>query len=424
MMFVDRLFLSWYSPDALNAGANASLAYYMILVIPMGICAISEVLVGRLHGDERLRDTGGAAWQMVWLAVLLAPLFLLCAMWLPNVLFYQSGNLVYETEYFSSLLPFASFLCASTALNGFFTSVGKVRVVTYCAILANLVNIVADYVLIFGWEPIPAYGVAGAALATGLAQVAQVILLLCFFLSKKNQGAYGTRAFGFNRGYFAEGLRIGAPAGCGHAIEMMAHYLVFRMIMLVGQEQMTVVAVVQSCYILFWFVIEAQSKGIGAIVANLLGAGKKELVPRVLRSSMTLHTLFFLILALLFSCAPNFFLRLFLPDSGLLLSASSLFHVALFWMVLFFLFDGFSWIMAGILTAAGDTKFILYVSMLLNWVGYVLPILLFVGWAKNGADIAWTITTAYGAMHFGLYFLRYRSGKWLRHTPTELAVPS
>lgn len=109
MTFTDRLLLSWYSPLALNAGANAMMAYYIFLVIPMSICAISEVFVGRLHGENSLNKIGASVWQMVWFALLLSPLFLIIAHLFPSFLFYQSQNEIFESSYFKPLMVFAPF---------------------------------------------------------------------------------------------------------------------------------------------------------------------------------------------------------------------------------------------------------------------------------------------------------------------------
>ncbi len=75
MTFADRLFLAYFDTFALNAAANAGMAYYMFLIIPMGIASISEVLVGRLNGEGKYKEIGSAAWQMIWFSIILTPIF-------------------------------------------------------------------------------------------------------------------------------------------------------------------------------------------------------------------------------------------------------------------------------------------------------------------------------------------------------------
>lgn len=428
MLFVDRLLLSWHSSHGLAAGANASMAYYLFLVIPMAICAISEVFVGRLHGEGKLGEIGKPVWQTVWLAcVLSVPLWLVAA-FLPDLIFYRTGNEEFEVAYFQMLIGFAPMMCASIALSGFFIGIGRVRVVTWCTIGANLFNAIAGYILIFGWEMIPAMGVAGAGLATGLAQTLQLLLLLFCFLSRRNRRKYGTTNICFHRRYFIDALRIGAPAGTGHFVEIFAHFVFFRIVMMAGSDQMAVAALVQSFYLLFGFVVDAESKGVGAIVANLIGAKEFKMIPKVFKASIMQHTIFALgivavMLLFLDSLLGTFFSaggEAWLEDPILYGMASQ----AVFWMCLFFFFDGYCWILIGHLTASGDTKFIFYVSSLINWVAYVLPVFLLVGVGGRGADAAWMVIAFYSMLNFAIYYWRYKTGRWLKSVPDASIQPA
>jgi len=418
MLFVDRLLLSWHSPSALAAGANASMAYYLFLVIPMAICAISEVFVGRLHGEERLKEIGKPVWQTVWFALLIGIPSWLIALYLPDLVFYHTGNEEHEVVYFQILMSFAPFMCAAIAFSGFFIGIGNVKVVTWCTGAANLFNAVIGYVLIFGVGPIPAMGVKGAGLATGFAQLLQVVLLLGCFLTKHNRKKYGTAKFFFDKGYFFEAVRIGGPAGTGHIVEIFAHYLFFRIVMLAGSQQMAIAALVQSFYLLFGFVVDGLSKGVGAIIANLLGAKELGLVSRVFKSAVILHTIFAVFLFAGIAWGVDMFLGIFFAGEGrtLLENPDTLMMAtqAMLWMCVFFLFDGYCWILIGHLTASGDTKFIFYVSTLVNWVAYVLPVFLLVGIWGRGADAAWMIIAFYSMVNFVIYYWRYRSGRWLQ----------
>lgn len=417
MMFIDRLVLSWHSADSLSAGANAAMAYYLFLVIPMSICAISEVLVGRLHGEGKLSEIGKPVWQTIWFAFLLAVPFMAIALWAPPLMFYQSANQTYETSYFQILICFAPFMCATIALSGFFIGTGHVKFVTAATIVGNVFNGLAGYLLIFGYGPIPAMGVAGAALATGLAQVVQFSLLMAFFLAKSNRRTYGTTNARFNEGYFKEALHIGTPSGAGHAVEVLAHFLFFRIVMMAGSQYMVVVALVQSFYLLFSFVIEAQSKGVSSIIANLIGARVFSHIHHVFKAAIKLHSMFFVLFASLMLFFPESLLGLFASgEEAIVLTDPVLRKMAieaLLWMSLFFLFDGFSWILIGHLTAAGDTKFIFYVSSIINWVAYVVPAFFIIGLGKQGADVAWQIIALYSMLNFAIYLWRYQSGRWL-----------
>ena len=419
MIFVDRLFLAKWNPLGLNAAVSGGMAYYMFLVIPMAVVEIGEVLVGRLNGENRRGETGSAAWQMVLLSVSLLPIFWIIAFFIPQMLFHGTGNENNETAYFRTLMLFAPLQCTTISLCGFFIGVGKVKIVTISAILGNVVNVLLDYWMIFGGGPMPALGVTGAAVATGIAQGVQTLFLLAIFWNERLRANYGTSTIKLNRSFLFEGLRIGLPSGAGRSLEVIAHFLFFRIIISVGPEQMTLVGIAQSIYILSSFVIDAQCKGASAIVANLLGANQRAPLSSVLRSGFTLHLGYFFLLFLFVLCCPEAIFSLFSSEEGISIQMTpelmSTFKRALIGVSLFFLMDGLGWILIGFLTAAKDTRFVFWVSALVNWVAYLPPTLWLIGLKQGGADVAWAIIVAVTTLTFLLYLWRYLSGQWLKY---------
>jgi MATE family multidrug resistance protein len=290
--------------------------------------------------------------------------------------------------------------------------------VTVTAILGNLVNIGLDYVLIFGLGSIPSFGIPGAAFATGISQLVQTLFLIAMILRIKNRSTYRTGHMAFYPHFFQEGLKIGTPSGLGHMVEVIAHFLFFRIVMSVGQSQMTIVAMVQSLYILFSFINDSACKAASAIASNLLGAEVRGPLKRVLRSAFTLQFFYFLLVLSFFLLFPDFLIELFIADPANSILAQegmrTVFIWALFFMSLFFLFDGFGWILIGFLTASGDTRFIFWTSLIVHWAAYIGPTIFLIGIGKGGADTAWSIIAGMSLLNAMIYFIRYRSGIWLK----------
>lgn len=419
MIFVDRLFLARYHPQALNAVVTSSLAYYMFIVIPLAIVEIAEVVTGRLHGEERHKEIGSAVWQMVLLSIFLVPIFLIIAYFAPSLLFHGSIAIDYETPFFQILVLSAPILCIVIALNGFFIGIGKVKFVTMAAIFANICNIILSYLLIFGAGPIPPLGIVGAAMATSIAQLLQLLFLLAAYWSHYYRKTYGTTSLGFDRSFMQEGLRIGVPSGLARCVEIIAHFIFFRVAMTVGVEQMTLLAITQSVYILFTFVIDAQSKSASAIVSNLLGANEHAPIGRVMRSAMSLQSLYFVMLLTIVWLFSDQIYNIFSAHGDAAIPATpellSTFRWLLCIVSLFFLIDGSAWIMVGFLTAAKDTRFIFWVSLVINWIGYVPPTVILIGWLKGGAIVSWSIIVAVALTSLVIYLWRYSSGRWLAY---------
>lgn len=423
MMFVDRLFLAHYSTAALTAAANAGVACWVISIFAMILAEITEVFTGRHHGAGELSLTAKPAWQMIWLNVIVAPLFFVAGPLLAPWLFHGHSNISHETGYFITITASMPFTVISIALMGFFTGIGRVSVVSRVAVIANIMNIVLDYPFIFGWGPIPAMGATGAALATGLSQVFSVVVLLVTFFGKEFREKYNTLAYHLDVPYLKRMISIGGPNSLNRFLEILAHFVFMQIMIGAGPDRMAVATIIQSIYFMLGFVGDSFSKAMSTIASNLIGGGRPDLVGKVFKTSLTCHFLLFLGLAVVFGFGNDVITGLFFPhDDPLLLAYPHVIvnlNAAMAWMLLFFLFDGFSLILTGILTAGGDTKFIFYAGIVLNWLVYVAPVYLFVHILGGTGDKGWMALAGYSVVCFSAYFWRYRRGKWAQQLGLE-----
>ncbi len=412
MIFIDRLYLARYSIDSLNAVANSSLAYYSVTVIPMAICAVSEVLVGHLRGANKFSNIGVVTWQMVWLSLMFSPLFFLIGKYLSPYFFLNTGNEANEILYFSTLLTFAPFACCNMALNAFFIGLGKIKFVAISTLIGNLSNMVLGYFFILGCQGFLGLGVKGAGVAMGISQIIQCVALFTFFFTKKNIVKYGVARVRWNCASFSESFKLGLPAGAAHFMEVSAHYLFFRILIKSGADCLTIVVVVQSFSMFVAFLIEAQSKGVTAIISNLIGSKSISYVPKVIKTAFSFHALLFLALLSLFTLAPGLILGILIsksqPEFLINLYFRQSFIAAFFWMLLFFLLDGFSWIIIGFLTSIKETVFIFVCSTFIHWFFYLPLAYLLLIKMNRGSGIAWMTIALCSFIHFTVFFLRYR----------------
>lgn len=417
MLFVDRLLLSRYSVNDLAAASSSGTASYAFLVLPISIASISEVFVGRYHGEERHGEIGKPIWQMLWFSLMMVPLFALIGIYAPSLIFYDSENIKLESDFFRVILYFSGFLFANVGISGFFVGVGHMRSVAIVAIIANLCNIGLDYLFIYGWGVVPEMGARGAALATGISEVVQFLILMAIFLKRSYREKFGTLNWRYDSKLFLEAIRIGVPSGCSFALEVFAHFFFFRMMAVAGGKNPAIAAVAQSIYFLVFFLYEGLSKGVMTICANLFGGNQIKHIGRVIKSAITIQIFFALIIAIVLSTFSDQIIDSFFSDKDEKWLFDPLFikqiKVAFFWMNIFFLFDGFYRILSGHLTAAGDTLFLLRASIFLNLFAFALPIYISVKLFGGGADDGWMIIAFYGLISLLVFTWRYRSKRWL-----------
>lgn len=406
MMFADRLYLSHYSVAAMNAMAVGGLTCFLLLVMPFCIGQITEVFVGRFHGEGRYDMLGKPVWQVIWISFISYPIMLFMSYLISQALYGVDSG---EAIYIVNMMYFSPFFLASVALMGFFIGIGKTHVITWATVCANLVNIGLAPLFIFGIG-LPKLGIQGAALATGIAQVFQVAFLLTLFLQNTYRAKFCTDKASFDSTLCRSMLQLSLPSGFGRLIEVVTHLAFFRIIAMAGDIELAKCTMVQSFYLLTIFCIDGLSKGVTTIVSNLVGAKEDRLIPNAIFSGMKLHTIIFAAIFCLSVFGCEWIFKATLQDNELALINNENFlfslRITLIWMSLFFLVDGFSWIQSGYLLARNDSKYIMWISSTVHWITYVLPVYILVKYCGMGAAGGWAALTFDGLVLFMIFWRR------------------
>lgn len=414
MLFLDRIFLAHYSLASLNAAAHAGAAVQFLQFWSIATVSIAEVFVGRYNGAGDLKKLGAPVWQMIWFSLGTFLLYIPIALFAGPYLFFSEDYKDLEIQFFSILTFFIPFASLAAALSAFYIGRGKVRFVTGVMLGSNLINILLDIILIFGVDPwIPAYGIAGAAWGTGISLVFQAVILFAAFYCPANREAYGTGRWKFNKVLFHSCVTIGLPTAVAHSIEIFAWVLIFDLMARLGTDYMTVVTIAQSILFLFTFMTEGLSKGATAIASNFIGSQKQDLIWKLLRSGVKFYAVMFLILGAFLVWQPMALIGWFLPETTeISVATQTSLENACFWVWIFFFFDGVSWLLIGLLTAAGDTKFVMKVGGSAPFIFAILPVYYFVFIGGAPAHFTWMFIALYAMGSGAIYFWRFRSEKW------------
>lgn len=414
MLFLDRLFLAHYSLDALNAAAHASASVQFLQFWSIATVCIAEVFVGRNNGAGKMEKLGPPVWQMIWLSLGTILIYLPIGLFVGPFIFFNDIYKNLEIEFFSVLTCFIPFSALSAAISAFYIGRGRVKFVTAVMLGSNLLNVMLDAILIFGFSSwIPSFGIAGAAWATGISQVCQSAILFFTFFRKANRQKYGTGRWKINKRLFFACVRIGLPNAVAHSLEILAWVLIFELMARLGSDYMTVVTIAQSILFLFSFVTEGVSKGATAIAANFIGSQKQDLVWKLLASGTKFYVLIFMLLSIVLVWHPDALISWFIPEAEFLSSATqTTVHAACFWVWIYFLFDGISWLLIGLLTAAGDTRFVMKVGGTAPLLFALLPVYIFVFKWGAPAEVTWMMIAFYAFASGAIYLWRFRSERW------------
>jgi MATE family multidrug resistance protein len=411
MMFVDRLILSHYSPLAMSAVAAAGLVSYIFILSVSSIAAMSEVFVGQYNGAKQYKNTSIPVWQMIWFALgssfIIYPITFLYGKFLIPEPLLEDG-----LPYFYWIMSFIPIFGCSSALSGFFAAIGRPTIITFAAIVSNIINLFFAVILIFGYKDIiPSFGAEGAGMASVIGIFSQFLILLFFYFSKSIREKYNTIKITWDKNTFFECIRVGYPNSIGHTLELLAWTFIFHVAALGGADFLIILTIGQNFLLMFAFLTEGMQKGALAISSNLIGSGDINKIDKLLGSAVKMQAIIVILLSIpLVLCSPILIQLFGIDSSSEILYKNAILSLLLIWI--YFIFDGIVWVISGILTSAGDTKFIMVTNATCAWVCGVLPILIAIKYFSIEPYYLWMNTCLYCFINLIIFLLRYKFGNW------------
>lgn len=419
MTFVDRMFLNWHSSTAMAAAFSGSIVWWASLCLPMGICSYANTFVSQYFGDGQPKQIGVAMWQGVWVALLATPIMLLFISLAPGIFALASHGeeaAKLETTYMQILCFGTSAMLISTALSSFYGGMGRTWVVMLVDTTVVVVNLVLDYLWIFGYGGFPEMGIAGAAWATSVSLWLKVAIYLWLVLQKKHREEYGTLAgMRFDSPLFRRLIHFGFPSGVQMLLDVLGWTVFVMLVARLGHVENTATTLAFSISSLAFMPIWGFGMAASILVGQKLGEDRDDLAARATQTVLRISLGYMAIISLLYIVAPDLFLTGFFaesPDPQNVQDAIYAMAVNLLCFVAAYnLLDAVMMVYVCALKGAGDTRYIMNVSIVMAIVLAGLSWLV-VDVLKSDIYVCWIIVIGWVWVMGGLFFWRYRTGKW------------
>ena len=277
---VDTFWIGRLGGDALAAVGLASVIFHFLLSMSWGFSASATTLVAQHYGAGQRHILGRICANLFMLFLAFAALVGSATFTLRLPLLHMMGTpaaIIPDAELYLAInllgLPIAySVTLLGAIFRGVGDSVSPMKVVA----LGNVINVVLDPILIFGFGPIPAYGVAGAAWAT----VASRFIALLFGLRLLQRPGNPTRIrrtdWRLDVGRIAQAIRIGAPAGAANLLNSLGATLLLRLVTPYGTDAVAAHSVGVRLESLAVMPAVALGQAASNWVGQNLGAGKRD----------------------------------------------------------------------------------------------------------------------------------------------------
>lgn len=425
MWTVDTALLGHVSSVALAAAGLGGMITWAGYSLFNNLSRINGTFVSQAHGKGDDAAVGDYTWQGIYLALGTGLLLQLAGYhsqavlpWTRNPLEVQELTYVYIKWRTLSAVATQLTFC----LMGFFQGRRDVRTPMWAGVAANVVNLVLDIWLIFGWAgfelagrrwlAMAPQGVAGAAIATSAGTFVNLaILAVCLLLPRVNRRRYRThRPRRPAPRQIADIVRVGAPAAWEGFIDMTSFVFFSVLIGQIGTASLAAsqitIQLLAFSFMPLWGVTIAGS----VLTGNWMGAGQPEQAERYARQVYKVGIYYALVVAAVFVALGGRLFLIFTPDPEILAMAGGLALVA----ACFQFGDGLRMIGSGILAGAGDTRFPMLIGLAFLWGGFIPLTWWIVKVQGGGVEHAWLGGAACYALLGVLIWLRFRSGRWKR----------
>ena len=292
IIVVDTAFLGRVGEIELGASAIGGLFYVCLFMLGFGFGTGTQILIGRRKGEKNYHHIGIYVDHSIYFLVTMGMiLFFLTKIVSADVLqlILSSENIYHASkEYLDIRIWGLVFAFVNMAFRGFYIGITQTRYLAYTAALMAIVNISLDYLLIFGNFGFPEMGIAGAALASVIAEISAVLFFFIITFAKVDLSKYNLFCFPkLNLLVIKKILDVAGFIMFQFFISILSWFTFFMIIEKTGERNLAVSNILRSLYMIFTIPIFGLGSATNTIVSNLLGEGKqKSVLPTVFRLSI------------------------------------------------------------------------------------------------------------------------------------------
>lgn len=412
---VDSIWVGRFlGPNALAAVSVGFPVIFALVAMVNGITMATTILVSQYFGAQQHRELVKTITNSIILLTILGIVISIIGVVFRGPLLKLINTpdeildmaMTYMGIFMAGLVGMFLYNVASAVLRGLGDSRTPLKFLAYATVL----NIILDPIFIFGWGPIPAMGVGGAALATIIAQGISAVLALRYLYMQSGLLHYHPGLIRLDWNLTRLTFRIGLPAGIQQVLVSLSGVVVNSIVNSFGA---TVIAGFGAGSRLDQFAfMPSMSMGlaVSALVGQNLGAGKTERVSETVKWGAILASSITVLVSAIAILRPRILMVLFTQDEAVLVEGSRyLRYMAFSYIPMSLMFT-----IGGVIRGAGDTVATMYLTLGSLWIVRVPLARYLSSLPELGVAGVWLAMLMGTCMGLVFHFLYYRTGRWKR----------
>lgn len=408
----DTAFLGRVGEVELGAAAMGGLFYICIFTVAFGFSTGSQIMMSRRNGEGRYQEMGPIMIQgALFLTAVAFLVFGFSKVFVPQMM----GFLVSSEKIKDATVTFLEwrvygffFGFINVMFRAFYVSITRTKVLTVGAIIMASVNVVLNYLLIFGHYGFPQLGIKGAAIASVIAEATAMLFFLTYTYFTVDLKKYGLNRFrSFDIILLIRVLSISCFTMLQYFLSMATWFIFFLAVERLGQRELAVANIVRSIYVLMLIPVHALSTTTNTFVSNLIGAGKLHEVMPTMRKIALLSFGVMLLLVASTTLFPEAYVSIYTNELALINESISSVHTIsiamLFASVANIFFNGIS--------GTGNTRSALMLESITLTI-YVLYVFGVVVFFKAPVHICFTTEILYYGLLLIASFIYLKKANW------------
>ena len=400
----------------LTAVGLASMPKFLMMTMALAMNIGTTAVVARARGQQNRPEANRVFRQTVVLNLLLSVLLMGVGLLLsPMMIAFMGGSgiapetLELSTRYLN--IQFMGFvpLCLTATITAALRGVGDTRTPMVYNTVANVVNLIFNYIMIYGRFGCPAMGVAGASIATVVGQTVAFFIAMKAVLGKKHYLRISLRErFRFDWEILRRVAGIGIPSMIEQFIVRFGIILFQRVVAGLGDAMYATHQVVSNIQSMSLMIGQSFGNASTTLMGQSLGKRRYDMAAIYMKVTRTLGASVSVMIAVLMFIFRSELIALYNNTPEVVAAGAGV----MFMICILVPIQGDQFIVSGGLRGVGDTRYPAMVALVCTLVvrmacSYVVVDTL--GWGLHGAWVA-ILTDMF--LRAWLMLRRYRSGKW------------
>ncbi|MDR2557159.1 MAG: MATE family efflux transporter [Bacteroidales bacterium] len=271
----DTMFLGNVGETELAAAALGTIFYQVFFMFLWGFGVGTQITIARVRGENHEKSIGRIFQHSIF--------FMLCASLIILLLYHIFGKMLMGTlissgpilnaaiEYLDARVWGYPFAFIGISFMAFYIGIARTNIISYAAIAIGIVNIIGDYLLIFGNGGFPEMGMAGAAWASVFSEIVWVIIFFAASTIKNNNRYRLYKRFPLHKPLFGRLFKISYPTMLQFLFSFGTYFCFLILIEGMGQRSLAIANITRSCYTIFLLPIWGFTSTVASLTAYLLG---------------------------------------------------------------------------------------------------------------------------------------------------------